>query len=164
MPFLETLCRKRELKAVKHTLNWTKNDVSIATHWGLFAEPESGANSLPHLLMPHLNMPCLSIYLIWDLFLSYQKRLQSLFGMNCFLESMVSMRACQTVVLGGGDIFKLPWDRRSHSDNHFKYFTNTVGKILKLYWDRIAVCRTHHAFFLFLMKFVFWCYGIKNSP
>lgn len=45
--FPETLDRKRELKAVKYTLNWTKNDVFIKAYWGLFAEPESGTNSLP---------------------------------------------------------------------------------------------------------------------
>lgn len=64
-PFPETPCRPRELKAAKHTLNKTKNDVVIAAYWGLFAEPGSGANSLPHLCLPPL-----STYLISDPFLS----------------------------------------------------------------------------------------------
>lgn len=43
MSFPVTLSRKTELKAVKHTLDWNKNDVFTEAYWGLFAEPESGA-------------------------------------------------------------------------------------------------------------------------
>lgn len=61
MPFPEPLCRHMDLliKAFMNTLNSTKTDVFIAAYWGLFAEPGSGANSLPHLSLPRL-----SIYLI----------------------------------------------------------------------------------------------------